>query len=93
MNTVEMLGNALGSRGVRHLNDEMDTFKQVAIKQLQSGESVWFGWDGGQESDRQKAIMDTEIYHKDQLFDVDFAMSKAERLDYAESLMTHAMVL
>lgn len=93
MYTVEMLGNVLGSRGVRHLNVDMDTFKQVAIKQLESGESVWFGCDVGQESDRQKGIMDTELYHKDQLFDVDFAMSKAERLDYAESLMTHAMVL
>ena len=28
-----------------------------------------------------------------QLFDTKFPMSKAERLDYGESLMTHAMVL
>lgn len=41
----------------------------------------------------QKGIMDTELYHNDELFDVDFSMSKAERLDYCESLMTHAMVL
>ncbi|TFE14356.1 aminopeptidase, partial [Ligilactobacillus salivarius] len=93
MYTIEMLGNVLGEREVRHLNVDMNTFRQVAIKQLESGESVWFGCDVGQESDRKKGIMDTELYHKDKLFDVDFSMSKAERLDYSESLMTHAMVL
>ena len=80
MYTIEMLGNVLGEREVRHLNVDMNTFRQVAIKQLESGESVWFGCDVGQESDRKKGIMDTELYHKDELFDVDF-------------LMTHAMVL
>lgn len=81
MYTIEMLGNVLGEREVRHLNVDMNTFRQVAIKQLESGESVWFGCDVGQESDRKKGIMDTELYHKDELFDVDFSMSKAERLD------------
>ncbi|HIX01443.1 MAG TPA: C1 family peptidase [Candidatus Ligilactobacillus excrementigallinarum] len=93
MYTVEMLGNVLGGREVRHLNVDMDTFRKVAIEQLKHGESVWFGSDVGQESDRKAGIMDPELYHQDELFDVDFSMSKAERLDYGESLMTHAMVL
>ena len=93
MYTVEMLGNVVGSRQVRHLNVDMATFKQVAIDQLKAGESVWFGCDVGQESDRQKGIMDTNLYHKDELFNVDMQMTKADRLDYGESLMTHAMVL
>ena len=93
MYTVEMLGNVVGGRQVRHLNVDMDTFKQVAIEQLKAGESVWFGCDVGQESDRQKGIMDTNLYHKDELFNVDMQMSKSDRLDYGESLMTHAMVL
>ncbi|WP_204123211.1 aminopeptidase C [Lacticaseibacillus mingshuiensis] len=91
--TVEMLGNVIGGREVRHLNLDIDTFKQLAIKQLEAGESVWFGSDVGQSSDRQIGILDTKIYDKDALFDVDFSMTKAERLDYGESLMTHAMVL
>ena len=32
-------------------------------------------------------------YSMDDLFDTDFTMTKAERLDFGESLMTHAMVL
>lgn len=91
--TVDMLGNVVGGREVRHLNVDMDTFKQLAVKQLEAGESVWFGCDVGKSSDRKKGIMDLEVYHRDQLFDVDLSMSKAERLDYSQSLMTHAMVL
>ncbi|MFD0898571.1 C1 family peptidase [Loigolactobacillus binensis] len=91
--TIEMLGNVVGGRQVRHLNLDIATFKQLAIKQLQAGESVWFGSDVGQSSDRQIGIMDTAIYNKDDLFSVDLTMTKAQRLDYAESLMTHAMVI
>lgn len=93
MYTVEMLGNVVGGREVRHLNVDMNEFRKVAIKQLEAGESVWFGCDVGKESDRKKGIMDTNLYHQDELFDVDFSMSKADRLDYCQSLMTHAMVL
>ncbi|KRL85651.1 C1 family peptidase [Lacticaseibacillus pantheris] len=91
--TVEMLGNVLGGREVRHLNLSIEDFKAAAIKQLEAGESVWFGSDVGKESDRQLGILDTNIYDQDGLFNTSFQMTKAERLDYAQSLMTHAMVL
>lgn len=91
--TVEMLGNVVGGRQVRHLNLTNDDFKQLAIKQLQAGESIWFGSDVGQSSDRQLGIMDTAIYQQEQLLDMDLKMTKAQRLDYGESLMTHAMVI
>jgi len=91
--TIEMLGNVLGGREVKHLNVSMADFKQLAIKQLQAGQSVWFGCDVGQSSDRQNGVMATDVYSKDELFDVDLSMSKAERLDYGERLMTHAMVI
>ncbi|ERL63966.1 aminopeptidase C [Schleiferilactobacillus shenzhenensis] len=91
--TVEFLGNVVGGRQVRHLNLDIDTFKALAVKQLQAGETVWFGSDVGKSSERQKGIMDTDFYNVDGLFDVDLTMTKAQRLDYGESLMTHAMVL
>ena len=91
--TIEMLGNVLGGREVKHLNVSMADFKQLAIKQLQAGQSVWFGCDVGKSSDRQKGVMATDVYGTDELFDVDLSMSKAERLDYGQSLMTHAMVI
>lgn len=91
--TVEMLGNVLGGRQVRHLNLEINDFKSLAVKQLQDGEAVWFGSDVGQSSDRKIGIMDTNIYDVEGLFNTDLSMTKAERLDYIESMMTHAMVL
>ena len=36
--------------------------------------------------------MDTEGYNYENLFGVQFKMDKAERLDYSDSMMTHAMV-
>jgi len=91
--TVDMLGNVVDGKQVKYLNLKMDDFKVLAIKQLEQGESVWFGCDVGQSSTRDSGIMALDAYDVEDLFDVDLSMTKAERLDYGESLMTHAMVL
>ena len=91
--TVEMLGNVVDGQPVKYLNVDMTTFKKLAIAQLEQGESVWFGCDVGQSSTRDTGIMALDAYDMNDLFDIDFTMTKAERLDYGESLMTHAMVL
>ncbi|MEB5970083.1 C1 family peptidase [Enterococcus gallinarum] len=91
--TVEMLGNVVGGKEVKYLNVDMETFKKLAIAQLEQGESVWFGCDVGQSSTRDSGIMALDAYDMNDLFDIDFTMTKAQRLDYGESLMTHAMVL
>ncbi|MCC2753607.1 aminopeptidase C [Enterococcus gallinarum] len=91
--TVEMLGNVVGGKEVKYLNVGMETFKKLAIAQLEQGESVWFGCDVGQSSTRDSGIMALDAYDMNDLFDIDFTMTKAQRLDYGESLMTHAMVL
>lgn len=91
--TVDMLGNVVGSRAVRYLNLDMTRFKELAIAQMQAGETVWFGSDVGQISDRQKGILATNVYDFDTAMNIFFTQDKAGRLDYSESLMTHAMVL
>lgn len=91
--TVDMLGNVVGSRAVRYLNLDMTGFKELAIAQMQAGETVWFGSDVGQISDRQKGILATNVYDFDTAMNISFTQDKAGRLDYSESLMTHAMVL
>lgn len=90
--TVEFLGNVIGARDVRHLNVEMDRFKKLAIAQMQAGETVWFGCDVGQVSNRQDGLLTMDAYDFSAM-DLDFTQDKASRLDYSESLMTHAMVL
>lgn len=91
--SVDMLGNVIGGKEVKYINVDMTTFKELAIKQLKQGESVWFGCDVGQYSNRKSGIMSLDSLEINELFDIDFTMTKAERLDYGESLMTHAMVL
>lgn len=91
--TVELLGNVVGAPAVRYLNVEMNRFKELAIAQLKSGESVWFGSDVGQSSNRQTGIMATNTYDFSSGLGIHFHQDKAGRLDYYESLMTHAMVL
>lgn len=91
--TVELLGNVVGAPAVRYLNVEMNRFKELAIAQLKAGESVWFGSDVGQSSNRQTGIMATNTYDFSSGLGIHFHQNKAGRLDYSESLMTHAMVL
>ena len=67
--------------------------KAFAISQLKDGQSVWFGVDMGPQVDRESGLMASGIFASDDLFNVDSTMTKAQRLDYGESLMTHAMVL
>lgn len=91
--TVEMLGNVVGSKPVRYLNVEMDRLKELAIDQMQAGETVWFGSDVGQSSNRKAGIMADGMYDFTSSMDIQLTQDKAGRLDYSESLMTHAMVL
>ncbi|KAG0031775.1 hypothetical protein BGZ82_006833 [Podila clonocystis] len=89
--TVQYLGNISGGRPIRYINSEIMDLKQLAIKKLQSGKPVWFGADVGKFLQRDAGILDPKVYQYDLTFNVTFNMTKAERLLYGESLMTHAM--
>ena len=91
--TVEMLGNVVGSKPVRYLNVAMDRLKELAIAQMQAGETVWFGSDVGQSSNRKAGVMAEGMHDFTASMDIRLTQDKAGRLDYSESLMTHAMVL
>lgn len=90
--TVKMLGNVKEGRPVKYLNLPADDLKQAAIRQLKDGKPVWFGCDVGQCSTRDGGIMDLDALQVGELFGTTFGMNKAQRLDYGESAMTHAMV-
>lgn len=91
--TVRFLGTVYEARPVKYLNLPIKELKLAAIQQLQDGKSVWFGCDVGQGHVRDLGIMDTNSIAVDKLFGTEFPMTKEERLNYGESLMTHAMVL
>lgn len=90
--SVRYLGNVAEGRPVKYVNLPIEELKKAAIAQMQNGEPVWFGCDVGKRSGREGGIMDPELYQLENLFDTTFGMTKGERLDYGQSLMTHAMV-
>ncbi|WP_058270497.1 C1 family peptidase [Olsenella massiliensis] len=92
--TVSRLGNVWEDHGVRHLNLPVARLKELAVAQMRDGLPVWFGCDVGQSYLSSEGIMDTASLDVDGLmgFAVEAALDRAERLDYGESLMTHAMV-
>ncbi len=93
--TVARLGNVVEAGGVRYLNLTPAELKAAAIAQLKDDLPVWFGCDVDQSFVRADGIMDLRALDIDGLFgfDVMAGFDKAARLDYGESLMTHAMVL
>ena len=92
--TVDRLGNVEEDGTVRYLNLEPAELKRLALAQLRDDLPVWFGCDVDQSYLHQEGIMDTAALDVDALFGfpVEGCLDKAQRLDYGESLMTHAMV-
>lgn len=91
--TVKYLNNVEGGSKVLYVNLPIERVKELAVEQLSDGRAVWFGCDVIQFSTRETGIMATEIWNVEKVFDTEFKMDKAQRVDYGESLMTHAMVL
>lgn len=90
--TIKFLGNVIEGNIIRYLNLKMEVLKKAAQKSIQSDEPVWFGCDFGKYLHRDLGILDTELYDYRLLYGTDFSMDKAERLEYGDSRMTHAML-
>lgn len=90
--TVKFLGNVVGGEIVTYLNVDLKTIKNAAVRQLQAGESVWFGCDVGKFLDRDLGVMDDKLYDYKSVYGFELDFDKASRLSYGHSQMTHAMV-
>ena len=90
--TVEFLGNVKEGQQIHYLNLPIEKLVDYSKAQLKDGEPVWFGCDVGQWSDRDLGIMDTELFNYEELLDTKFSLDKGQRLQYGESILTHAMV-
>jgi bleomycin hydrolase len=90
--TVEYLGNVVGGAQVKYLNVEADVMKRLAMESITGGEPVWFGCDVGKMMRRDLGVWDTNLFEYGPLYDTDFTLTKAERLDFHETQMTHAML-
>ncbi len=91
--TVDFLGSVIDAPEIKYINVEIDELKKAAIASMKAGIPVWFGCDVGKISTRDTGIMDLDAYAYDRVWEVERRWTKAKRLDYGQSLLTHAMVL
>jgi len=90
--TVEYLGNVIDGDIIKYANVEIKELKKAAINSLKNNEAVWFGCDVGKMFNRDFGIMDMKLYDYEKLFNTSFKMNKSTRLEYGDSMMTHAML-
>jgi bleomycin hydrolase len=90
--TVGFLGNVVGGGIIKYANLEIEELKKATIKSIKNNEAVWFGCDVGKMFNRDLGIMDMDLYNYENLLNTNFKMNKATRLEYGDSLMTHAML-
>jgi bleomycin hydrolase len=90
--TVEFLGNIVGAKPVTYLNVEIDLLRRLAMETVEAGEPVWFGCDTGKMSNTKLGMWDAALYDYNGVYDTDLTMTKADRLVFHDSLMTHAML-
>ena len=91
--TVGYLGNVVGGNPISYANVEIDIMKEFAAKSIKKGEAVWFGCDVSKMFHRDLGVMDMNLYDFDLLFNTEFTMDKKTKLEYGDSVMTHAMLL
>lgn len=92
MFTVKFLGNVVGKE-VAYLNLPLEEFKEAVIKQLSAKEVVWFGSDCGNYGDRKGGYWDNQSFDVNDMFEIDFDITKEDGLNSGDGAMNHAMVL
>ncbi|HEY0692792.1 MAG TPA: C1 family peptidase [Kribbella sp.] len=90
--TVDYLGNIIDAPPVVYLNVDVDLMKQLAMDAIVGGEPVWFGCDVGKQMSADLGYWDAKLFDYEAVYDTEFALNKAERLQHHETLMTHAML-
>lgn len=85
--------NVVDGRSIKFLNLPMEGLKKAAIAQLKDGKAVWFANDITRQSDRKTGFLSDKLYHYDELFNVDLSMTKKQRLQYHEAVVSHATAL
>ncbi len=90
--TVEFLGNIVGGEPVSYLNVGPEALKAAAIAAIIGGDPVWFGCDVGKQMRRDLGIWDAALFDYGSVYGTSFDLDKADRLEYHETQMTHAML-
>ena len=90
--TVKYLGNVIGGEDIKYLNLHSKCLKETAVASIRDDNPVWFGCDVSKYFHRKLGVMDMELFDFDLFYGTNFPMTKADRLEYGDSQMTHAML-
>ncbi|KAG5900093.1 hypothetical protein JTB14_016062 [Gonioctena quinquepunctata] len=92
--TVDCLGNMIGGRRCIYNNQPVELLLELTKKSIIDGEAVWFGCEVSKRFAAKQGIQDLKAHEFPLVFGIDIqtTLSKADRLLYGESSMTHAMV-
>jgi bleomycin hydrolase len=90
--TVDCLQNVAGGPPVVYLNIPIDEMKAITQRLLEEGTPVWMGCDVGKHMDRKRGLWDASLFEPQALYGVQYAMDKAARLRFGQTMMTHAML-
>ena len=90
--TVQYLGNVVDGTRIKYLNVDIDLMKDIAMRMLQDGKPVWMGCDTGKQMHRDKGLWDAGLFDYGSVYSAEFGMDKAERLEFHQTAMTHAML-
>lgn len=92
--TIDLLGNVVGGRPIIYNNQPIELLMKLAAESIKNGEAVWFGCEVVKRLASKPGIEDLDIHNFKLVFgtDIQLGMTKADRLLYGESMMSHAMV-
>ena len=91
--SVRYLGNVIDGKQISYANIDIELIKDLTKKSIKNGEAVWFGCDVSKMFHYDLGVMDMQLYDYNLLFNTSFAMSKKDKLEYGDSVMTHAMLI
>ncbi len=89
---IEHLNNVSKGREVEYLNLDNDTLSSLIVKRIKANKPVFFGSHTPKYMNKKKGIMDVDLFDY-KLIGFENGQSKASRVLYHESLMTHAMLI
>lgn len=90
---TELCNNVVGGRNIRYLNVPMHDMRRMVIDQLKDDEPVWFARDVLQEWNNPAGLLSLKVYDWKRSFGISLGKDKATRVQYSESMPTHAMLI
>lgn len=91
--STELCNNVVGGRNIRYLNVPMHDMRRMVIDQLKDDEPVWFARDVLQEWNNPAGLLSLKVYDWKRSFGISLGKDKATRVQYSESMPTHAMLI